>query len=148
MSQLLKTGLLISILLTLTGCTPTTSQIEIKTPIPKSMKGYELYSWNSDGVWKFKLMTGTNRNKSYEEIVSTEKTISNNGWVNYFVTGNDELFMLLEQMPRKSFLIWDPTYNPGGNEIRFKYPDRETVQKVRDICRMKEIELMIFTENP
>jgi hypothetical protein len=148
MSQLLKTGLLISILFTLTGCIPTKSQIEIKTPIPKSMKGYELYSWNSDGIWKFKLITGTNRNKSKEEIVSTEKTISNNGWVNYFVTGNDELFMLLEQMPRKSFLIWNSTYNPGGNEIPFQYPDDETIIKVGELCRTKEIELMIYTENP
>jgi len=148
MSQHLKAALQLLMLFSLAGCTPATPQTGMNTPIPKSMKGYELYSWNSDGIWKFKLITGTNRNKSLEEITSTEKTISNEGWVNYFVTGNAGLFGLLEQLPGGTFLIWNPTYNPGGNEILFKYPDKVTMDKVGEICKAREIELMMPAENP
>jgi hypothetical protein len=148
MSRRLKVALQIFILLILAGCIPAKPQIGINTPMPESMKGYELYSWNREGIWKFKLITGTNRNKSMEEITSTEMTISEDGWVNYFITGNDGLFMLLEQLPRKSFLIWNPIYNPGGNENLFIYPDEETINKAREICRKKEIEIMMPGEHP
>jgi len=148
MSQRLKTILPVLILFVLAGCASATPQTGMNAPIPESMKGYELYSWNGGGIWKFKLITGTNRNKSMDEITSTEKTISNEGWVNYFVTGNAGLFGLLEQLPGRTFLIWNPTYNPGGNEILFKYPDKATIDKVGEICKAKEIELMMPAENP
>ena len=32
------------------------------------MKGYELYSWQDGGQWKFSLLVGTNREKTLEEI--------------------------------------------------------------------------------
>jgi len=148
MSQRLKTILPILILFVLAGCASATPQTGMNTPIPESMKGYELYSWNSDGIWKFKLITGTNRNKSMVEITSMEKTITDTGWVNYFVTGNDDLFMLLGQLPRQSFLIWNPTYNPGNNGIIFKYPDKATIAKVGEICKAKEIELIMPAGTP
>jgi len=49
--------------------------------LPHSMKGYELYSWLEDGQWHFTLITGTNRNKTVEEIGSREDVISETGWV-------------------------------------------------------------------
>ena len=148
MSQPLKVAMQLFMLCTLASCLPATPQLVMNTLIPRSMKGYELYSWNSGGTWNFKLITGTNRNKSLQEITSTERTISKDGWVNYFVTGNDELFLLLEQLPGKTFLIWNPTYNPGSNENLFKFPDEETINKVRGICEMKEIQIMIPADNP
>jgi len=38
-----------------------------KEPLPSSMKGYELYSWQEEGQWHFTLVTGTNRNKTLSE---------------------------------------------------------------------------------
>ena len=38
--------------------------------IPHSMKGYELYSWPEDSQWHFTLITGTNRDKTLEEVIS------------------------------------------------------------------------------
>ncbi len=148
MPHCLKAALQVFILFALAGCVPVKPKTVVNTPIPRSMKGYELYSWNSGGTWKFKLITGTNRNKSPEEITSTEKTITEAGWVNYFVMGNDELFMLLDQLPGKTFLIWNPTYNPGSNENLFIYPDKETINKVREICKLKEIEIMMPADIP
>ncbi|HEY79044.1 MAG TPA: hypothetical protein G4O09_08030 [Dehalococcoidia bacterium] len=45
-----------------------------------SMKGYELYSWEEDNQWHFTLITGTNRTKMMEEIISREDLISETGW--------------------------------------------------------------------
>jgi hypothetical protein len=47
--------------------------------LPHSMKGYELYSWSEDSQWHFTLITGTNRNKTLEEIISNEDFISEAG---------------------------------------------------------------------
>jgi hypothetical protein len=44
---------------------------EIDVPAPlegKSMKGWEIYSWQVDGVWYYALLVGTNRNKTLEEV--------------------------------------------------------------------------------
>jgi hypothetical protein len=46
------------------------------TALPHSMKGYELYSWSQDGEWHFTLITGTNRNKTLEEIISPSNTVT------------------------------------------------------------------------
>jgi hypothetical protein len=39
--------------------------------LPESMKGYELWSWNEGGTWKYTLITGTNRCKEAEEITTS-----------------------------------------------------------------------------
>jgi hypothetical protein len=54
--------------------------------LPKSGKGYELYSWSDNGRWHFTLITGTNRNKNLAEILSQEDFISEAGWVKVQVT--------------------------------------------------------------
>ena len=42
-----------------------------------SMKGYELYSWRADNHWYFALVMGTNRVKTYEEIVAPSVRLEN-----------------------------------------------------------------------
>ena len=49
--------------------------------LPASIKGYELYSWEQDGRWRYTLITGTNRNKSTQEIISADDFISEIGWI-------------------------------------------------------------------
>ena len=55
--------------------------IETVDKLPRSMKGYELYSWQENGQWHFTLITGTNRNKTLDEITIGEDFISEAGWV-------------------------------------------------------------------
>jgi len=63
-----------------------TCQATSAGPLPRSMKGYELYSWQEQGQWHFTLITGTNRNKQLEEIISDGNTVSEDGWVKIHVT--------------------------------------------------------------
>lgn len=74
--------------------------------LPTSMKGYELYSWSEDGQWDFTLITGTNRNKTLEEIISGNDYISEAGWVKVHVSGINAIEAVLSKLPRNESVIW------------------------------------------
>jgi len=74
--------------------------------LPHSMKGYELYSWPEDSQWHFTLITGTNRNKTLEEITSNEDFISEAGWVQIHVVGVDAIETVLSKLPQNEEVFW------------------------------------------
>ena len=80
--------------------------MEAVDELPHSMKGYELYSWLQDGEWHFTLITGTNRNKAFEEVISTEDFISETGWVNIHVVGVDAIKVALSKLREGEEVLW------------------------------------------
>jgi hypothetical protein len=74
--------------------------------LPHSIKGYELYSWEEDSQWHFTLITGTNRNKTLEEIISKEDYISESGWVRIHVVGTDVIKDVLIRLPQSESIFW------------------------------------------
>lgn len=78
----------------------------VQTPLPCSMKGYELYSWQVENEWYFTLITGTNRLKSYEEITSGEDVVSDDGWVKITVVGVDSIKSTLGRLPEGEEVFW------------------------------------------
>ena len=74
--------------------------------LPHSLKGYELYSWLEDGQWHFTLITGTDRNKTLEEITSKEDFISEAGWVKVNAVGVEAIEAALSKLPRDEFTLW------------------------------------------
>ena len=74
--------------------------------LPHSMKGYELYSWPEDSQWHFTLITGTNRNKTLEEIISNVNIISEDGWVQIHVVGVDAIKHVLSRLPQNEEILW------------------------------------------
>ena len=74
--------------------------------LPHSMKGYELYSWQENGQWHFTLITGTNRNKTLDEIVSNANIISEDGWVQIHVVGVDAIKTVLSRLPQNEEIFW------------------------------------------
>jgi hypothetical protein len=74
--------------------------------LPHSMKGYELYSWPEDSQWHFTLITGTNRNKTLEEIISNVNIISEDGWVHIHVVGVDAIKTVLSRLPQNEEILW------------------------------------------
>ncbi|HAL74356.1 MAG TPA: hypothetical protein DCM45_04585 [Clostridiales bacterium] len=74
--------------------------------LPRSMKGYELYSWPDGNTWRFTLITGTNRNKTLAEITTGESYISETGWINIHVTGVDKIKDVLSKIPQGEFVSW------------------------------------------
>jgi len=74
--------------------------------LPQSMKGYELYSWEEDNRWHFTLITGTNRTKTLEEIISKEDYISESGWIKVHVVSVDVIKDVLSRLPQSESVFW------------------------------------------
>lgn len=91
-------------------------------PLPRSMKGYELYSWQEEGQWHFTLITGTNRNKTLAEIVSGENIEAEDGWVSLHVAGVGKIKDILSRVPTGEFVGWS-----GG---QFVLPTEQSVSKL------------------
>jgi hypothetical protein len=103
-------------------------------PLPHSMKGYELYSWQEQGQWHFTLITGTNRNKNMEEIVSGENIVAADGWVDIHAVGVEEIKSVLSKIPENEFVFWSRGHwvIPGEPEdITLTLPPAEIIDAVK-----------------
>ena len=116
------------------------------SPLPHSMKGYELYSWQADDEWHFTLITGTNRLKSLEEITSGADTVSADGWVRISVQGVDAVESLLRRLPEHEEIMWigdlwleRAQVDPGSLTL----PPRETTDVIEAYCRQLGLELRV-----
>jgi hypothetical protein len=96
--------------------------------LPRSFKGYELYSWEEEGSWHFRLITGTNRTKTIEEITSEGDYVSRSGWVSIHVIGTEAIMGVLGKLPSGEHVSWSgelPTGQNTGTNLRLP-PDQIT----------------------
>lgn len=117
--------------------------IETVEALPDSMKGYELYSWNVDGQWHFTLMTGTDRNKTLDEIVSGEDYISEAGWVRIEAVGTGAIEMVLGKLSPGESVLWlaglrAPT---GPAEVSLSLPDASMVEALKAYAASRGLDL-------
>ena len=115
--------------------------------LPHSMKGYELYSWTVGGLQHFTLITGTNRNKTLEEIVSGEYTVSEDGWVHIHVMSVEAIKAVLNQLPQDEWVSWLAQPRavdiPAGS-ISFSFPDTPTVDTIKEQAVQSGINLQVL----
>ena len=145
-------GLLFVAAFVMAGCGQLLQSREAPTawdsPLPHSGKGYELYSWPAEqgDEWRFTLITGTNRLKTHEEIVSAENIVSESGWVKASVSGTEALKAVLDQLPRGEIVIWisedwlEQVGMPAGS---IRLPDGAVIDEIGDYCRRLGIELSV-----
>jgi len=108
--------------------------------LPTSMKGYELYSWQVEKVWNFTLITGTNRNKTAEEIMAQGDVQTRDGWVKITVAGTDNLETLLARLPKGENVYWmDGQAAPG----MFAKPPAEMIDVIQQYCRQIGVNLYV-----
>ena len=99
------------------------------------MKGYELYSWMADNQWHFTLITGTNRNKTVDEIISTDNFISEAGWIKIQVVGIDALKTVLSKVPKDAYITW--LGGPRGADqegVNFSLPPSVVIDQVKALA--------------
>jgi hypothetical protein len=112
--------------------------------LPHSMKGYELYSWSQDNQWRFSLITGTNRNKTPEEIISNDDFISETGWVR-ISTGADAIKTVLSKVPQNESIAWmvgmpgQITHGSGNITL----PEGPTVDTIKEFAEQRGLNLMV-----
>ena len=121
-----------------------TSASPVET-LPHSLKGYELYSWPVNGLWHFALVTGTNRDKTLDEIISTENIVSAEGWVHVQVAGLDALKTLLGRLPQNEHVFWlagpRSEQTPQSN-INIMLPASEIIDTIKDHARQYGLNLV------
>ncbi|HEX2396051.1 MAG TPA: hypothetical protein VHI78_11950, partial [Bacteroidales bacterium] len=61
-----------------------------------SMKGWELYSWPERDNYRHSLLPGTNRLKTYNEVITNP----------YTAHGTDSLKLLLARLPEGEHIFW------------------------------------------
>jgi len=100
--------------------------------LSSSMKGYELYSWQEKGEWHFTLITGTNRNKFIEEIVSEEDIISEVGWIKVHAVGVSEIKAVLAKLPQGESIFWSVGLMGavGNSDMVMEHPPQSIIDEM------------------
>jgi hypothetical protein len=114
--------------------------------LPHSVKGYELYSWQEGSQWHFTLITGTNRNKTLEEIISNEDIISEDGWVQIHVVGVDAIKAVLSKLRQGEKILWlarpRAEQTPPSN-INFMLPPEPIIDSIKEHAGQCDLDLLI-----
>ncbi|MDD5287602.1 MAG: hypothetical protein PHY28_00600 [Dehalococcoidales bacterium] len=116
--------------------------------LPHAMKGYELYSWLQDNKWHFTLITGTNRNKTLEEIISNEDFISEAGWVHIHVTGVDTIKAVLSKLPQDEYVSWSAgtrSEQPSQDSVNITLPERQTINIIQEHAMLCGLDFTVQT---
>lgn len=128
---------------------PTLDLKQFPDPLPKSMKGYELYSWQVGEKWNFTLITGTNREKSFEELMTADSQVSADGFVKITVSGVDAIKQMLAMLPANSEVFWSgmdlSDLVPEGT-VYFAYPETSIKNDLITFCAENDIKLEILVE--
>jgi len=130
-SNLLSAAFALLLVTTLVGCqsdgvdSPATRSV-------RSMKGFELYSWQAEGKWCFALVVGTNWIKTYEEIASPEVRVE----------GLDALKRKLDQLASGEQVFWS-----AGRVLNTVLPPDDVIGEVKAYCEQRGIRLAVQTDN-
>jgi hypothetical protein len=104
--------------------------------LPRSFKGYELYSWEEDSQWHFTLITGTNRTKTMEEITSQEDFISETGWVRIQVVGLEAIKDVLSRLPQGESVFWcDELHIGETTETDLQLPPEKITEAIKEYAK-------------
>jgi hypothetical protein len=113
-------------------------------PLPRSMAGYELYSWQSNDQWNFVLTTGTNRSKSVEEI--TKGKDATGDFVKLSATSIDGIKQHLQRLPKNEEIAWigkktrEQFLVPAGPLV---LPPAEIVDAIKAYCKQLGLNLHV-----
>lgn len=110
------------------------------TPLPlaHSIKGYELYSWRDGLGWHFTLITGTNRVKTYDEIVYSDGVEGDHGWVKITVAGEHNILRVLARLPKGEDVFWGTALAAG-----FAMPPADVIGRIEAECRRLGVNLVV-----
>lgn len=101
------------------------------------MKGWELYSWQIGNGWYYSFLMGTNRIKTYEEVI-------NNPIIAY---GTDSLKLMLDRFPEHEEIFWigEEWLEAAwpGDHGNLKLPDQETIDEIKAYCLKKDLVLSV-----
>ena len=113
--------------------------VTAKGQVQQSIKGYELYSWKVKGNWHYSLLAGTNRAKTYDEIIS--KTAER--------IGSEALEAELKKIPKGEEVFWmsdapaGASKSTAGRSLNVKHPSRQRIKGIKAMCDKLGIKLRL-----
>lgn len=121
-------------------------ELPIAVGLPRSMKGYELYSWQPDGQWHFTLISGTNRPKTLAEVTLCQNIVEDE-WVKMTVVGKDNLKRVLARLPIGTNVTWKRSLGSGPDTRipgkSLEMPPKRTVNEIGSFCSDLGVELRV-----
>ena len=112
--------------------------------LPRSSKGYELYSWEEEGQWHFTLITGTNRIKTIEEITSKGDFISETGWVKIQVVGADAIKDVLSRLLEGESVFWcDELHIGQSTETDLQLPPEQIADAIEEYAKQCGLDFVV-----
>jgi len=134
---------------TLLAIAATVDIAKLPNPLPESAKGYELVSWQEGEDWHFTLITATNREKTFEELMSPESTVREDGLVKITIVGVEELKAVIERLPARTQIFWsgmDLTGQVPEGTIYFSYPPVKIINDLTAHCAQLKVDLIMLAE--
>jgi hypothetical protein len=123
---------------------PTLDLSQLPAQLPHAMKGYDLYSWQVGEKWDFTLITGTNRTKSFDEIVAPGNTIDEDGFIKITISGLDDLESVLALLPAEEEVIWsgmDLGDQVATGTIYLTLPPQTMIDELTEYCQTISVHL-------
>jgi hypothetical protein len=128
---------------------PTLDLSKFPNPLPSSLKGYELYSWQTGSNWNFTLITGTNREKSFDELMTSDSQVSESGMVKITVSGFDSIKQVLLMLPAQTDVLWsgmDLSGQVPEGTVYFTYPEKSVRDDLVNFAAKNNIKLEILVD--
>jgi len=128
---------------------PTLDLSKFPNPLPEAMKGYELVSWQSGEDWNFTLITGTNRSKSFDELMAPESQVSADGFVKITVPGVEGIKQVLAMLPAKTEVFWsgmDLSGQVPDGTVYFAYPSKIVKDELISFCASHKVILEVLVD--
>ena len=136
--------------LLLCGClsenmeTPPAVPSQQAAQLPRSLKGYELYSWRLGKEWHFTLITSTNRLKTLAEITLPEN-IEEEKWVKITAVGVPSLKLVLARLPAGSQISWVSARHLDASSLesgpRIRRPSARVIRDLQSYCSARDLDL-------
>lgn len=117
----------------------------ISQKYPLASKGYELLTWQKDGEWVFTLLAGTNRQKSFDEILAAGNEYSATELIKVTVVGEDNFKKLIDHLPKSEWITWggmDLAGEVPTGTVYFSYPPDEMMDELIAYCKLHGITLI------
>lgn len=136
---------------TIQGIVPqvTSTPFILPESLPHSVKGYELYCWQKDDDWYFTLFTGTNRSKSFDEIIAPENQIDPSGLIKITVSGLEKVKEILSLLPAGEDIVWggmDLSGQVPSGTVYLTFPPQSMMDEIQSACREYKLTLKILKE--
>lgn len=122
---------------------------DLAEKFPLASKGYELVSWQKDGEWVYTLLAGTNRQKSFDEILAEENTFNATAIFKITVVGEEAFKEVIDRLPKGEWIIWggmDLAGEVPAGTLYFSYPDQAIMDDLIKYCKGKGITLVSLRE--